>query len=256
MKKIKIYKIGHFNHSVEITKLKDWSSKYFIIESSNTVANIDVNHFLDNYVYPNERINQAMGNDEDQIDLKISIIDQPLEGNYYMHRLGDKKAVISIFPVIELLREAKIPIKNYIMRCIYEIVILSYEFEGILQSNIYQVPHHETRSCIFDMNVFIDRVIYSSNKPIICDECKSRLQRKTLPENFIKNIEKELKRIKQPLFYSLENIIKKRPILSLIITALFAITLHILATVIHDYFKEKFEQKIEIKQNEIKKMNY
>jgi len=111
---------------------------------------------------------------------------------------------------------------------------------GTLDSNVYMIPHHETRSCLFDMNVFVDRVIYSSVKPLICSECKSRLEKKSLPDNFVKNIEKELKRIKRPVYYRLESQIKKRPFFYLAITAIFAILLHITATLIYDYFKGDF----------------
>ena len=37
MRTIKIYKIGHFNHSLEIYRLKEWTSKCFTIVSANTV---------------------------------------------------------------------------------------------------------------------------------------------------------------------------------------------------------------------------
>jgi len=238
MKNIKICKIGHFNHSMDINKLKEWKSKYFRIISTDTVANISVDHFLDDYIYPSEKIKTDIGDDEDGIDVKIAIIDQPLEGSYYMHRLDYKKAVISIFPVIGILREEKIPLENYLLRCIYEIVIFLYEGYGSMDSNVYLIPHHETRRCLFDMNVFVDRVIYSSVKPIICSECKARLEKKTLPDNFIKNIENELKNIKLPLYYRIENQIKKRPFFYLAMTAIFAILLHIAASMIYDYIKE------------------
>jgi len=248
MKNIKICKIGHFNHSMDINKLKEWKSKYFKILSTDTVACIDVDHFLDEYIYPSEKIKSDIGVNENGVDVKIAIIDQPLEDNYYMHRLDDKKAVISIFPVIGILRDEKIPLENYLLRCIYEIVILLYEGSGSVNSNVYLIPHHETRSCLFDMNVFIDRIIYSSVKPIICSECKSRLEKKPLPDNFVRNIEKELKRIKRPLYYRMESRIKKNPFFYLIMTAIFAILLHIVSSMVYDYFKEKTSANKKVEQ--------
>jgi hypothetical protein len=239
MKNIKICKIGYFNHSMDIEKLKKWESKYFKITSIDTVACIKVDHFSDESSYPSSKIKEDVGDDENGIDIKIAIIDQPLDDNYYMHRLDNKKAVISIFPVVKILREEKIPLENYLIRCIYEIVVFAYEGLGSVDKNIYLIPHHETRSCLFDMNVFIERVIYSSVKPTICNECKSRLERKTLPDNFVKNIEKELKKINRPLYYRIENQVKKRPFFYLILTAIIAVLLNIFSNMIYDYLKSR-----------------
>jgi hypothetical protein len=237
MKNIKICKIGYFNHSVDINKLREWESNYFKILSTDTVASIDVDHFLEGYIYPNNKITTDIGEDESNVDIKIAIIDQPLEGNFYMHRLDSKKAVISIFPVVSILRYENIPLENYLLRCIYEIVVFCYEGFGSIDKNVYLIPHHETRRCIFDMNVFIDRVIFSSLNPTICSECKSRLEKKSLPENFVFNIEKELKKIKQPMYYRIEKRIKENPFFYLFLTAFFALLLNILANIIFKYFQ-------------------
>ena len=248
MKNIKICKIGHFNHSMDLKKLKDWKSNYFKIIDTDTVACIDVNHFLDGYIYPSEKIKADMGVDENGIDIKIAIIDQPLEDKYYMRSLDNKKGVISIFPVIDILRDEKIPLENYLLRCIYEIVILLYESSGSVDENVYMIPHHETRCCLFDMNVFIERVIFSSVRPIICSECKSRLEKKTLPDNFVKDIEKELKKIKRPIYYRIESEVKKRPFFYLALTAFFAIILNFTANLIYDFCNEKYMDKNKTEQ--------
>ncbi|MEW5847071.1 MAG: hypothetical protein AB1777_12510 [Bacteroidota bacterium] len=254
MKKIKICKIGHFNHSVDIEKLKKWNSKFFEIVSIETVDYISVDHFTDNYVYPNEKINQNIGNDENGIDVKIAVIDQPLIGDFYMHRIGEKKVVISIYRINEILNQEKIPIENFLMTNIYRIVILLYEGYSLINEDVYSLNHHETRRCVFDMNVFVERVKYSSVNPIICNECKSRLEKKTLPENFIKIIEKEIGKIRLPLYYRIENRIKKNPIRYLIATILFALFLNILANYIYDFIKPQCEKKnqIELKEKQEK----
>lgn len=234
MKIVKICKIGHFNHSINISNLEKHKSKYFKIIDTETVTCIDVDHFKDQYIYPNEKICHDIGNDETDVDVKVAIIDQPLEGNFYMHRLDDRKVVISIFPIIDVLRENKIPLENYILRCIYEVVLFLYE--NSFNSQVSNIPHHETRCCLFDKNVFTDRIIYSCVKPIICDKCKSRLEKKNLPKNFVKDIEKELKKLNKTLYYRIEDRVKKNPILYIFLTALSACVINIVSNIAYDFF--------------------
>jgi len=132
---------------------------------------------------------------------------------------------------------ANIPLENYLIRCIYEMVIFLYEGEGQVDKNIHMVPHHETRGCLFDMNVFIDRVVYSCDKPTICDECKTRLRKLPLPDGFTENITKELARIRKPLYFQIEERVKTNPIISLLLASVFAIVLNVIASFIYEWLK-------------------
>lgn len=232
MKTIMLCKLGHFKQSIDFKKIEGWRSEYFRIVHSDSVRNINVNHFDDDYTYPNANILHDMGGDEGGVDLKIAIVDQPLESKFYMHRLEARRGVISIFSVYDILNSANIPIENYIIRCVYEMVVFLYEGNGVVNKNVYLLPHHETRSCLFDMNVFIEKIVYSSVMPIICDHCKTRLNALPLPDNFVNNIQQELKRLKQPVYYRLEKLIKKNPIVSLLIASLLAVFLNVLANYI------------------------
>ena len=237
MKNVKVCRLGFFNYSADFAKLKDWRSQYFAITETSAKADINPNHFNDLYVYPSKSIAADMGNVEQGTDLQVAIIDQPLEGNFYMHRIDANRVVISLFPVIHVLSKANIPVENYIIRCIYEMVVFLYEGGGQLDEHLYQIPHHETRGCLFDMNVFIEGIIYSADKPNICDDCKVRLRRCPLPDGFIQGIVKELRKIRKPLYYRLEAIIKRHPVESLLIASAFAIFLNVAASFIYDKIK-------------------
>lgn len=238
MKNVKICRLGCFNHNVDFAKLTKWQSKYFKVSGVSQKADINVKYFDDDYIYPTLKIAEDMGEAETGVDLLIAIVDQPLEGRFYMHRIDSNRAVLSVFPVLEILTKANIPIENYIIRCIYEMILFLYENGGCVDDSVYMIPHHETRGCLFDMNVFIDRIIYSSVKPIICSECKTRLRARPLPDGFIEGIEKELSKIRKTLYYRIEERIKLHPILALIIASAFAITLNIAASFIYDGLKK------------------
>jgi hypothetical protein len=236
-KNVKICRLGCFNHSIDFQKIEKWSSKYFKVSGTQTRADIDVNHFEDDYVYPTQMISDDMGEIEPGCDLLIGVVDQPLEDNFYMHRIGENRAVLSIFPVLKYLRNENIPVENYIIRCIYEMIAFLYENGGNINDLVHLIPHHETRGCLFDMNVFIDRIVYSTDKPIICSECQARLRKRPIPEGFIEGIQKEIRRIRKPLFYRIEKLVKRNPIQAFIIASLFATVLNIAASAIYDYLK-------------------
>lgn len=244
MKNVRICRLGCFNHNFDFGKLTEWQSKYFKVSGISLKADIDVDHFEDDYIYPTQKIAEDMGNPEAGVDLLVAIVDQPLEGSFYMHRIDSNRAVLSVFPVLDILTKANIPIENYIIRCIYEMIVFLYEGGGRVDDGIYMIPHHETRGCLFDMNVFIDRIIYSSVEPIICAECKTRLRARPLPDGFIEGIEKELSRIKKTLYYRVEERIKRHPIVALLIASAFAVMLNIAASFIYEGLK-KLVPKIE-----------
>jgi len=242
MKNIRICRLGSFNHRIDFKWIESWKSRYYRISDIVLMADIDVDHFKDEYTYPTCKIASDMGNVEEGIDLLVAIVDQPLEGDFYMRRIDSNRAVLSVFPVLDILAKANIPVENFIIRCIYEMIVLLYEGGGRVNEAVYLIPHHETRGCLFDMNVFIDRIIFSSNKPIICTECKTRLRSRPLPDRFIEGIEKELRKIKKPLYYRIEESIKRRPITALFVACVFTMLLNVAASFIYDELKTKVLQ--------------
>lgn len=242
MMKVEICRLGRFNHQVNWKRIERWSSKYFQVAAISIVSDIDVDHFSDGYVYPTKSIYKDMGKPRPGTDLLVAVVDQPLEGDFYMHRIDSKSAVISVFPVLSVLRQAHIPLENYLLRCIYEMVVFAYEGGGKVDKNIYLKPHHETRGCLFDMNVFVDRIVFSCNRPEICEECRSRLHKAPLPPGFVNTIAAELKGIKNPLYYRIEEQVKAHPIFALVLAALFGIALNVAASFVYDAAKSQQDQ--------------
>jgi len=102
--------------------------------------------------------------------------------------------------------------------------------------------HDETRGCLFDMNGIKTDIVYSLHKPIICNYCIEKLKQEKISNEVISRIQKELGGIKKPLFYRITSFVKKHPIWSLMISALFAILLgaigSLIATVIYEMLKK------------------
>jgi len=226
--KIAINFLGQIKNVIDVKSISGWKSKLFEIPCDKIFEQqlMDVDHFRDDYEVPNDVIINA-SHQPQGVDVTILIIDQPLERNYYIHRLSNNMAVISIYPVKEVLYSENIRIESYLIRCIYEIVCFWYERENLIHEEIYKIPHHETRGCLFDMNVIIEDIRFSAVQPAICDECNSRLTQRNLPNNFIKTLKKELMRIKKPLYYRIFDKVKERPILALFITSFWALLLSV-----------------------------
>ena len=95
----------------------------------------------------------------------------------------------------------------------------------------YDMVHPDTRGCLFDQNGDKTDVIYNTEKPIICDQCKAFINSKSTSDGFIKEVESELKRIKKPLISSIELFIKKYPLFSVSLTLISSFFISVLASV-------------------------
>ena len=236
--KIRLIKIGQIRARIDYSVIAKWKSEFFEISGLSEVAQIEVDYFGEAYVFPNERLNQLITY-APGFDLSVGIIDQPIEGNYYMHRLDEHSAVISLHEIKDILRLDNIPAENFILRCIYEMVVFWHEGGGAVDDNVYLIPHDETRGCLFDMNVFKSDIVFSAVRPTICSACESRLSTKTLPPKFISLIKHEIRKLDKKLYYRIIDFTKRHPIISILLTAGFAVILNMLANFIYDLLKTK-----------------
>jgi hypothetical protein len=153
-------------------------------------------------------------------DILIAITNVPLEDNFYMRRLSGNRVVISIYQIGEILKFKGIPIENFLMKSLYEVCVLYYVYKDskIPMSEIASVAHDETRGCLFDMTGIKQDIIVSSSSPILCDICYADYLKAHVPKEILDTIRKELKKIKLPTYQRISALIKKHPIVSIIIT--------------------------------------
>jgi hypothetical protein len=234
---IKLIFLGNIKNYINLKKIVKWKSKIIKIEAGSIINNLpEPNHksiFL-NQEFKDEQLKTIVG--EDTNELRICIINYSLEDNFYVRRLGNKTAIISIRNINNILSNNNISIENFLLKTIYEIATLYIETENNFTINAYQIPHRETRKCLFDLNGDIIDILQNSEEPIICSECKSRLMSKTLPDNYLYFLEKEIKKIKKRLILKIELFIKKYPFFSLILTVLFTLILNIISNYLYDRF--------------------
>ena len=170
----------------------------------------------------------------------LSIVNVPIEDNWYSRRLSSNRAVFTFHQIKEILNHSNVPLENVIYRFLYAYTLIYKRFSNRipLMYEDTDFTHDETRGCLFDMNGIKTDIVYSCDNPIICSDCTERMRRDNLSNEFISGVKKELKKIKKPLFYRVLEFIKKYPVWSLFISSLSAILLGAIGSILASYVYE------------------
>lgn len=234
MKKIKIalVKLGHIDKILNIQKIEKWKSYFFKIESISCIENIPETEIKDFFLDQKFTKSQLSSNliCPQNADLVIGIMPYRFIDNFYLHRIDDNKALISLYGIKEILQSEMISLENFILKQFYEIAAIKHLFSDLISDDVYKLVHRNTLGCLFDLNGDRNDIIYNTEKPILCDACKSSIKKRQIEDKIIINLENELKRIKKPLILSIEMFIKKHPLLSVISSGLIAIILNLIAS--------------------------
>ena len=231
---IKLIMIGHIEQIIDFDLIQKHSSKLFTIEELNRKSDLPAPNKDDGYldvVYSVEEMTNILS-DITHDGICIGVMNYKYDDNFYMHRLDNNKVCISVAGLEEILKRKDISLENFILKNIYEIYIFYKMLGSTLSDQVYDFVHDDTRGCLFDLNGDKNDIIYNTEKPIICNECQSKINRQTIPSNFINQLEYELKKITKPKFKTIELFIKKYPFLSISVTIIFSTTVNILSSYI------------------------
>jgi hypothetical protein len=236
---IKLVFLGSPPNSINSSILQKWESKLFRVIDPIDKLSITSNADLEGWGFSDNNIANMLPSKHDG-DIRIAITSVPLEENYYARRLSNNTICITFFDVIDFLRFENIPSENFILRVLYSacLVYKRYNLTIPPTSQATNFTHDETRGCIFDMNGIKNEIIYSTNKPIICEECSHNLKTSKIEINLIDSIKSELKNIRKGLYYRIVDLIKMYPIWAIILSSLTAIFLGIIGSLIAAYLWE------------------
>ena len=160
----------------------------------------------------------------------VGFVDTVIEGNYFGKRILDNNVyIISFYEVDKILKAEQINLTNFAITVIYR-YITRYIITGKM------LVHDETKGCIFDMCGDKNDVIYFSQKPILCDECLSKLKQYKVSDEYIKVLKKELSKIRKSKYYVISDFIKYHPYISLSIGVLGSLLINIISNLIYDFF--------------------
>jgi len=231
---IKLVIIGHIDKVVDFELIQNHKSNFFVIEELNRISDLPPPRKNDGYldvVYSVEEITSIMSNIQCN-DICIGIMNYRFVDNFYMHRINNKTMCISIAGLEQILMSREISLENFIIKNIYEVFSFYKIFGSTLIGDVYEFVHEDTRGCLFDLNGDKNDILYNTEKPIICNECLSKMNKKALPTNFVDSIKLELETINKPLLKRIELFIKKYPLLSILATIIFSTMINILSNYI------------------------
>jgi len=233
--KVKIGKIGYLPFEPNWKLIKKWKSEVFEI-----IDEIEEYYFSENantpsWGYSDSVLEKELPQNTDA-DFFIGITYVPIENNYYSRRLSSNRIVLSYFEIHNILMQNHIPIENFVLREIYGYILIYLRNGKKIPIQSESVGFHDDdRGCIFDMNGNKENIVLSLDRPKICDECISKARKDRVSDTYIKQIKKEILQIRKERFYKIIAFIKAKPIISIIISALFGILLNLIATWIYDF---------------------
>jgi len=238
--KVKLAILGIVPFELNTKSLIDWKSELFEVDKIIDRYSINQNSDKADWEYSDENIEKQLP-DNFNGNIFFAITNIPLEDNYYSRRLSNNRICITFCEMAKFLKNENIPIENLILRLFYAYSLAYLSHDKNLPSNIEfrSFTHDETKGCLFDMNGIKEEVIFSTNKPIICSTCVEKLKIHKVPENLIHHSQKEIEKINKTLYYRLFDFIKKYPLLSLLLSALFAIILGVIGSLIASFIWEK-----------------
>lgn len=240
MKKISIVQLGFLKRQVNLRKLKQWKSSFFSIDNIEEISCMPESDQSGDWQYLSDcKIREVLKHGE-KSDITLAITEYRLEDNFYIRKV-DNVVVNSLFEVGDILQYSHVPIEHFIIKTIYEMVTLLHIHPDLpnTRDGIPEIFHDETRRCLFDMNGLKADVIYFfTGTPSLCSQCESYLVRKQLPKNFLKDLTREIKKIRKPIFYKIYDFVICHPIWSIVIVAISQLAIGLLANYLFFLYQE------------------
>lgn len=231
--KIKLVTIGAVPAKIDRKKLLNWKSSVLCIDKSIDDYPLQGDSDLDDWSFSDQSMRSHIPEYEDH-DFVIAITNVPLQLNWYSRRLDNKNVLFTFHEIKEYLDKANIPLENAILRVLYAYSI-AYKSNNNAIPNYdgqFSFTHDETKGCLFDMNGLKMDLIESCHSPIICTDCEHKFSRNNVPGNVIHSIQKEIKKIKKPLYYRWVGFIKHHPIISLFLSIFSVIVLGMISSIL------------------------
>jgi len=240
--KITVATVGHMPTELDKRKIENWNSSLLSITGEIQNYALTEDSDGDDWQFTDSSLERLLPESFNG-DFLIAIVNVPIESNYYSRRLSGNRIVFTFHEIKEILSLSNIPLENIIYRLLYAYALLFLRTGRKIPLNKEDTnfTHDETRGCLFDMNGIKWDIVVSCHQPTICPDCVERLRREKISNELISETQKEIRRIKKPLFYRIMDFIKKHPIWSILISAFSAIILgaigSFIATLFYEYIK-------------------
>lgn len=232
---ISLVLLGNLKYPVNIAQIEGWKSDVLRIQHRAAVGHLpDADG--DDWQYTDQQLLGVLGAEQES-DFTLGLISLPLESNYYMRRLSDRVAVLSFHEMAGIVRYSGFSLEQYILRNAYELAVLFVANGKLIPPDYATWAHDEVRGCLFDMNANKLDIVFSMDRPSLCAACRTRVSSKQVPAGLIPALERELPRIRKPLYLRITEWVKEHPVFAIAITAVFGVTLNLIASIIFEKAK-------------------
>lgn len=231
--KIKLVTLGYLPVKLNMSKILNWPSEVFEIMKVVDNYTITKDSDGDDWEFLDKSIESLLPQTFDG-NFLVAITNVPLQDNYYSRRLSGNRVCMTFFQMADILDSNSISLENLIYKLLYYYSLTYKKYKNRIPVETSS-SHDETRGCPFDKNANKSDVIYSLDKPQICNACVEVLKIDRIPINEIETIQKELLKIKRTLYHRIAAFIKKHPILAILISTTTAFILGILSSIVASY---------------------
>lgn len=242
--RITVATVGHMPADFDRKKIETWKSSIFEISGHIESYSLTCDADGSDWEFTDKALEKALPNNFNG-EFLVAIVNVPIELNWYSRRLSGNRVTFSFHEIKEILHASNIPLENAVFRLLYAYTLL-YKRSGDRipdNSEPTNFTHDETRGCLFDMNGIKADIIYSSHKPIICPDCVERLKREKISMDMISGCQDEIRRIHKAMFYRISDFIKQHPFWSIAISAVAAILLGAIGSVLGSYIYEAIKSQ-------------
>lgn len=231
-KKILIVRLGQQRDEKAYKKLNCCSSKLFNITLADALklnAKLKENADETTEVYNTAALAdhiQKAGFPLVDYDLVLGCIDRPINGDEQILAEVSKELernkfyILCTTNIMERLNEGKVSLINFLLNIIYGMYTRKYL--GI------DPKYHESPGCLLDYCFLPRDLIQGCVKPVLCEECEQGVtDRETA-----KQMNRELRKIRAPLYVRLSDYIKQKTMLSMWIAFITSIFLGVLTNLL------------------------
>ncbi|MBA7537782.1 hypothetical protein ES705_35381 [subsurface metagenome] len=130
--------------------------------------------------------------------------------------------MVSIFNIESLNINEGITVEMYLTRFLLAFTTIYHAYNG-LKNEAYELMQKNATGCLFDFCQYKPRVAMFFRQPKLSADVVNKLEKKTLPQNYLKSLKKEIGKLKIGIYYKLKDWFKANPIRAIILTLLFGI---------------------------------
>lgn len=219
--KIELIQLGD-TYPVNYGKIKKFGEGSSIFKIIDISVSLNANILNENPHQLSDKDFNFSKNLNSDTHFSVVIVNRPLEGNYFTRIISENRIVVSIFEIEKLDIHEGISVEMYIIRFLFAFSTIFKAFNGI-PLNECELMQNNATGCLFDKSIFKPQIAIFFRQPKISSAAINALNSKELPQNFLNDLQHEIKKLKIGPYYDIKDWLKKNPIWAILIIYLVGI---------------------------------